>query len=74
MMVCTQFVPFNASITEVDFFTLNWEKERKNTNTLKSVKEEVILTILPFTTVHKTVWIFTSLVERVPNQEADAVM
>jgi len=29
MTECTQFVPFNAPITEVDFFTLNRGKERE---------------------------------------------
>jgi hypothetical protein len=29
MMECAQFVLFNASTTEVDFFTLNWGKEKE---------------------------------------------
>ena len=50
------------------------EKKREEPTHIKSCEEEGILTILPFTIVHNTVGTFTSLVEMVPNQEADAVM
>ena len=50
------------------------EKDREESTQIANGEEEGILTRLPFTTVHKTVWTFTSLVEMVPNQEADAAM
>jgi hypothetical protein len=74
MTECTQFAPVNALTTEVDFFTLNKGKEREEHKYIENGEEETILTILPFTTVHKTVWTFTSLVEKVQNQEVGAVM
>jgi hypothetical protein len=52
---------------------LKW-KDSKQHKHIKSGREEVILITLPSTTVHKTLSTLTSLVEKVPNQEADAVM